>query len=256
MIRTFYNTGSLSRNDSLLVFVAGMLALLGLLFFAPQIARAEPGGPNGSDPVQLHCQSKLSSKVRSACQDANLIKSIRDAAATSCKNVKEAGNKKAECIEKKAKEIINKAAAKKPKSAAAFKKEVEKLTKKAGTDAEADCKNDGLCADCDAGGKGCIECKNGSCKDPAANAGTSCNDHACDLVKKYVNPLINLLSVSFGLIAVISLIYGGIMYSASQGDPQKVSSAKNRIQMTIIAIVGYFFLYGFLQFLIPGGIFR
>ena len=97
---------------------------------------------------------------------------------------------------------------------------------------------------------------------------TACNDQAistdctqatkdnCDLIAKYVNPGVNLLSVMFGLIAVISLIAGGIQYSSSGGDSQKVTQAKNRIANTLFAIVAYFFLYAFLQFLIPGGIFN
>lgn len=75
----------------------------------------------------------------------------------------------------------------------------------------------------------------------------------CDLVVNYVNPAINLLSVMFGLIAVASLIMGGIQYSASEGDPQKASQAKSRIANTIMAIFAYALLYGFLQFLVPGG---
>ena len=86
---------------------------------------------------------------------------------------------------------------------------------------------------------------------------TPCNLKAgCDLIATYVNPLINLLSVAFGLIAVISLILGGIQYSASQGDPQKASQAKDRISNTMIAIIAYLFLYALLQFLIPGGLFH
>lgn len=77
----------------------------------------------------------------------------------------------------------------------------------------------------------------------------------CDLVKKYVNPGIALLTSVFAILAAISIIVGGIQYSSSSGDPQKSARAKQRITNTIIAIVCYFFLYSFLQFLVPGGIF-
>jgi hypothetical protein len=89
-------------------------------------------------------------------------------------------------------------------------------------------------------------------EDPAVYCGAS----NCDFVAKYVNPAINLFSLSFGLIAVISLILGGIQYSASEGDPQKAAAAKSRISNTIIAIFAYLFFYVFLQFLIPGGAFH
>lgn len=91
---------------------------------------------------------------------------------------------------------------------------------------------------------------------PKEDPAVKCDRHNCDFIGKYVNPAIDLFSLSFGLIAVISLIFGAIQFSASEGDPQKASAAKNRIFNTIIAIFAYFFLFAFLQFLIPGGTFR
>ena len=91
--------------------------------------------------------------------------------------------------------------------------------------------------------------------DPAADP-SACSNTSCDLIPKYVNPLIDTLSVMFGLIAVVSIIFGGIQYSASEGDPQKASQAKNRIAKTVFAIMAYFFLFAFLQFIIPGGAFN
>lgn len=103
----------------------------------------------------------------------------------------------------------------------------------------------------------CVDCQNGVCSDAAANPNATCDgSDGCDLIQKYVNPLINLFSMVFGLIAVISIIIGGIQYASSTGDPQKVSAAKQRIVNTMIAIFAYFILYGFLQFLVPGGIFN
>jgi hypothetical protein len=94
------------------------------------------------------------------------------------------------------------------------------------------------------------------CEDPASDPNADCTKNDCDFITQYINPAINLLSVLFGLIAVISLILGGIRFSASGDDPQKVSLAKKRIADTLVAIVVYFFLYGFLEFLIPGGLFH
>jgi hypothetical protein len=74
-------------------------------------------------------------------------------------------------------------------------------------------------------------------------------------VKKYVNPTINVLSVIVGLVAVISIVAGAIQYITSTGDPQKTSAAKSRISKTIFALVAYAFLYAFLEFIIPGGVF-
>ncbi len=85
---------------------------------------------------------------------------------------------------------------------------------------------------------------------------SDCNENTCDLIGKYVNPIINVLSVVFGLIAVISIIFGGIEYTASEGDPQKATKAKSRIAKVVFAMMAYFFLYAFLQFIVPGGAFN
>jgi|GEM_PF-1648562 len=96
---------------------------------------------------------------------------------------------------------------------------------------------------------------NTTCADPAASCDTQSGGQ-CDFIGKYINPAINLLSVIFGILMVISLIIGGISYSTSEGDPQKAGKAKRRIANTIIAVVAYVFLYAFLQFIVPGGLFN
>jgi hypothetical protein len=98
---------------------------------------------------------------------------------------------------------------------------------------------------------------------PISASDTTCEDDAikcvndnCDLIQKYINPAIDLLSAVFGTIAVISIIIGGIQYTSSGGDPQKVAESKKRLTNTIISLVAFLFLYAFLQFLIPGGLFN
>ncbi len=83
-----------------------------------------------------------------------------------------------------------------------------------------------------------------------------CSASGCDLVTTYIQPITDLLSGMVGIIVVISLIMGGIEYSTSEGDPQKSSKAKRRITNTLFALIAYFFLYAFLQFLIPNGVFH
>jgi hypothetical protein len=83
----------------------------------------------------------------------------------------------------------------------------------------------------------------------------NCKESSCDLVATYIQPIIDLLAGIVGIIVVISLILGGIEYSTSEGDPQKSAKAKRRISNTLFALIAFFFLYAFLQFLIPGGLF-
>lgn len=94
--------------------------------------------------------------------------------------------------------------------------------------------------------------KNTITEDPAAK----CDNGQCDLIGRILNPTINLLAATFGAVAVISIIIGGINYTTSEGDPQKAGKAKSRITNTLIAVVAFLFLYSFLQFLVPGGIFN
>lgn len=91
----------------------------------------------------------------------------------------------------------------------------------------------------------------GAVADPASKA--TCNEQQCDLVQKYINPLITVLTVLVGLAIAIGIIFGGIQVSTSAGDPQKSASGKKHIQNALIALVAYVVLYGFLQWLIPGG---
>jgi hypothetical protein len=119
-----------------------------------------------------------------------------------------------------------------------------------GTQLCSDTQNQALCPYCSQNPppSGCVNAQ--------SDSSVTCNGSQCDLVSKYVNPAIGLLSVVFGLLAVISLILGGINFATSEGDPQKASKAKQRIFNTVVAVVAYVFLYSFLQFLVPGGIFN
>jgi hypothetical protein len=211
--------------------------------------RAEPSTAN--EPVLANCLKKAPSQLRSRC--ASSAQQARNVASHHCK---QPNNKDfQDCIIKKANGYIEdalkdadtraKKAHKKRPDQGDFTAALKDILQKAGGDPSvpaADPQNTALC-------------KDGKCSDEALNV-TSCKNQDCDFVGKYVNPAINLLSLSFGVIAAISIIAGGIQYSVSAGDPQKVSNAKKRILNTIVAIVAYMFLYSFLQFLVPGGLFN
>lgn len=86
--------------------------------------------------------------------------------------------------------------------------------------------------------------------DPAANS----TGNGGGLFKSYINPIITFLSAAVGVVVVISIIYGSILYSSAGGDPQKVAAARARIRDSIIALIAFLFLWAFLQWLMPGGI--
>ncbi len=72
---------------------------------------------------------------------------------------------------------------------------------------------------------------------------------------KWTNYIVNTLSIGIGIIVTIMIIIGGIQYASAGPNPQAVQSAKNKIKNALIALVAYFFLYAFVQYLIPGGVF-
>jgi len=71
---------------------------------------------------------------------------------------------------------------------------------------------------------------------------------------KYINPLIALLSAMVGIAVVISIIWGGIEYITSEGDPQKAANGKKRIVGALVGLVAFILLFTLLQFLSPGGV--
>jgi sorbitol-specific phosphotransferase system component IIBC len=82
------------------------------------------------------------------------------------------------------------------------------------------------------------------------------NSSTCDLTLKYINPIIAFLATAVGITVVISVVLGGIQYSAAGDNPQATAAAKRRIIGALLAAVCFLFLWGFLEFLIPGGLFN
>jgi hypothetical protein len=79
-------------------------------------------------------------------------------------------------------------------------------------------------------------------------SGTNC------IVSGYLDPFIKFLSISVSLVVVIAVVTGGIQYSTSQDNPEAVKAARKRIFNALLALVCYFLLYAFLNFIIPNGI--
>lgn len=74
-------------------------------------------------------------------------------------------------------------------------------------------------------------------------------------IQGYMQDGINLLTGLAGLAITASVIIGGIQYSTSGGNPQAASAAKKRISNAFLALLALVFLYTFLQWIVPGGVF-
>lgn len=92
------------------------------------------------------------------------------------------------------------------------------------------------------------------------NADVSCalrsggNTNNCLLFDKYIIPAINFLSIGVGVVVTALVVVGGITYSTAGGDAKRVRTARLIITNALLSLVGYMFLWSFLQWVIPGGI--
>lgn len=68
--------------------------------------------------------------------------------------------------------------------------------------------------------------------------------------------IMRFLSYGVGLVIAASIIYAGIQYSSSEGNPETTQAAKKRIQNGITALIFYIFIFALAQYLIPGGLFQ
>lgn len=67
--------------------------------------------------------------------------------------------------------------------------------------------------------------------------------------------LINFLGAGVGVIVVIMIMIGGLQYMSAGNNPQAVTTAKKRIVGAVLALLAYTFLWAFMQWLVPGGVF-
>lgn len=67
--------------------------------------------------------------------------------------------------------------------------------------------------------------------------------------------VLNILTAGIGIVAVGAIIYASILYATARDNTAQVKQAITMIINTVIGIAAFGLMYGFLQFLIPGGIF-
>jgi hypothetical protein len=70
-----------------------------------------------------------------------------------------------------------------------------------------------------------------------------------------INLVINFLGALAGVVIVGAIIVGGIRYMTAGDNAQAVGAAKQRIINALIALFAYLLAFGFLQWLVPGGVF-
>lgn len=74
--------------------------------------------------------------------------------------------------------------------------------------------------------------------------------HAGDDLMTYVSDIVNTVIYVLGFLAVVMLIYAGVMYVTSAGDANKVAKAKNTIMYAVIGLVIAILSYAVVNFVI------
>jgi hypothetical protein len=89
--------------------------------------------------------------------------------------------------------------------------------------------------------------------------GASCqssNPHGCSALLDGIFAIIRILSAGVGIVVVGSVVWAGIQYTTSRGDPAATSKAIERLRSTVIALLIFIFGYAILNFIIPAGFFK
>ena len=88
------------------------------------------------------------------------------------------------------------------------------------------------------------------CTEPYQNL----NADNCNIVK-LITVITNVLSAVAGVVIALMIVVGGIQYASAGANPQAVAAARGKVKNAIIALFLYVFMFSFLQWLIPGGVF-
>lgn len=73
-----------------------------------------------------------------------------------------------------------------------------------------------------------------------------------DGVTCILNIVLTILTYGVGILGVLGIVISGIQYITSQGDPARMTKAKNRIIQVIIGLAVYAVMWAALRFLVPG----
>lgn len=97
------------------------------------------------------------------------------------------------------------------------------------------------------------------CASLEEHGGTSiikCDVDGGNPVMSIVIQVINFLAVGVGIAVVGGIAWGGIVYASSNGDPGKTKQAITIIVNAVVGLLLFIFMYAFINFLVPGGLFN
>jgi len=97
-----------------------------------------------------------------------------------------------------------------------------------------------------------------STTDPCSSTTTTDTLKKCfqtNQITKDLQLIINALSAGVGIVVIAMIILGGIQYTIAGDNAQATAAAKKRVTNALLALFTFLFIFAFLQWLVPGGLF-
>lgn len=90
---------------------------------------------------------------------------------------------------------------------------------------------------------------------PGADPSDKTGDTSKSPILSLLTLIIRILTGGIGVLAIAGIVYGSILYTTAAGSAEQVKKAIEVFRNVVIGIVAYALMFGFLNFLIPGGVF-
>jgi hypothetical protein len=84
----------------------------------------------------------------------------------------------------------------------------------------------------------------------ACSSNTICKTTSTSRIYGVLNTVVTVLLWASGIISVIMIIVGGIMYSVAAGDPGKISKAKDTVLYAVVGLVVSILAYTIVNFVL------
>lgn len=84
----------------------------------------------------------------------------------------------------------------------------------------------------------------------------SCDGEGSTALINIVKQVIQILTAGVGVAAVGAVIFGAVLYTTSEGSPDKVKKAREIWTNTVIGLLMFAFMVAITNFIIPGGVFN
>lgn len=90
----------------------------------------------------------------------------------------------------------------------------------------------------------------------AATSVISCSSNKQTAIINVIKIVIKIMAAGVGVLAVGAVIFGAILYTTSEGSPDKLSKARTVWINTVIGLLLFAFMVAITNFFVPGGVFQ